>query len=99
MANMGSGLEEDPCGADGDAAEAAHAPPPCGAHAAPRSQRAVGMSVACMSRAGCEPAYKKTNQDSCFAFEKFVSEEESLFGTMDGHGPQGAPRMCHMAIG
>ncbi|GBF97866.1 phosphatase 2C [Raphidocelis subcapitata] len=42
-----------------------------------------------MSRAGREPGYKKTNQDNCFAFEKYISEDESLFGAMDGHGPQG----------
>lgn len=42
-----------------------------------------------MSRAGREPGYKKTNQDSCFAFEKYISEDEALFGAMDGHGPHG----------
>ncbi|KAI8472686.1 MAG: phosphatase 2C-like domain-containing protein [Monoraphidium minutum] len=47
------------------------------------------MSVACMSRAGREPGYKKTNQDSCFAFEKYITEDQALFGAMDGHGPNG----------
>ncbi|KAG1662755.1 hypothetical protein FOA52_006780 [Chlamydomonas sp. UWO 241] len=47
------------------------------------------VSVACMSRAGKEPGFKKTNQDSCFAFEKYISEDQALFGAMDGHGPQG----------
>lgn len=55
----------------------------------PRAGRTVNVAVACMSRAGREPGYKKTNQDNCFAFEKFISEDESLFGAMDGHGPQG----------
>lgn len=42
-----------------------------------------------MSRAGREPGYKKTNQDNCFAFEKYVLPNQSLFGTFDGHGPNG----------
>jgi hypothetical protein len=42
-----------------------------------------------MSRAGREPGYKKTNQDNCFAFEKYITEEQSMFGAMDGHGPHG----------
>eukprot|EP00955_Chlamydomonas_euryale_P012205 131199-Chlamydomonas_euryale.AAC.1 len=42
-----------------------------------------------MSRAGKEPGFRKTNQDNCFAFEKYISEEQSLFGAMDGHGPNG----------
>eukprot|EP00798_Chlamydomonas_sp_ICE-L_P012362 gene12362-15543_t len=50
---------------------------------------ALALSVACMSRAGREPGFKKTNQDNCFAFEKYISEEQSLFGAMDGHGPHG----------
>ncbi len=48
------------------------------------------VSVACMSRAGREPGFKKTNQDNCFAFEKYITEDQSLFGAMDGHGPHGA---------
>ncbi len=47
------------------------------------------VSVACMSRAGREPGFKKTNQDNCFAFEKYITEDQSLFGAMDGHGPHG----------
>uniref|UniRef100_A0A7R9YVZ8 PPM-type phosphatase domain-containing protein n=1 Tax=Chlamydomonas euryale TaxID=1486919 RepID=A0A7R9YVZ8_9CHLO len=47
------------------------------------------VSVACMSRAGKEPGFKKTNQDNCFAFEKYILEGQSLFGAMDGHGPHG----------
>ena len=47
------------------------------------------VSVACMSRAGKEPGFKKTNQDNCFAFEKYITEDQSLFGAMDGHGPHG----------
>ena len=42
-----------------------------------------------MSRAGKEPGFKKTNQDNCFAFEKYFTEDQSLFGAMDGHGPHG----------
>lgn len=49
----------------------------------------VRAQVACMSRAGCEPGYKKTNQDNCFAFEKYITEDQALFGAMDGHGPNG----------
>lgn len=47
------------------------------------------VNVACMSRAGREPGFKKTNQDNCFAFEKYITEDQSLFGAMDGHGPHG----------
>ncbi|KAG1676518.1 hypothetical protein FOA52_000061 [Chlamydomonas sp. UWO 241] len=47
------------------------------------------VSVACMSRAGKEPGFKKTNQDNCFAFEKYIFEGQSLFGALDGHGPHG----------
>eukprot|EP00879_Flechtneria_rotunda_P011713 GHRR01012234.1.p2 GENE.GHRR01012234.1~~GHRR01012234.1.p2 ORF type:complete len:382 (+),score=136.61 GHRR01012234.1:110-1255(+) len=59
------------------------------AAARPSKPRPVGVQVACMSRAGREPGYKKTNQDNCFAFEKYISEEQSMFGAMDGHGPHG----------
>jgi hypothetical protein len=55
-----------------------------------QERRALRVNVACMSRAGREPGFKKTNQDNCFAFEKFVTEDQSLFGAMDGHGPHGA---------
>lgn len=51
--------------------------------------RGVRVSVACMSRAGREPGYHKTNQDNCFAFEKYITEDQALFGAMDGHGPNG----------
>lgn len=47
-----------------------------------------------MSRAGCEPGYKKTNQDNCFAFEKYITEDQALFGAMDGHGPNGEHSVC-----
>lgn len=47
------------------------------------------LQVACMSRAGKEPGFKKTNQDNCFAFEKYITTDQSLFGAMDGHGPHG----------
>ena len=45
--------------------------------------------IACMSRAGREPGFKKQNQDNCFAFEKYVCEGQALFGAFDGHGPEG----------
>ncbi|WIA16852.1 hypothetical protein OEZ85_013785 [Tetradesmus obliquus] len=54
-----------------------------------KKQRPIDVQVACMSRAGREPGYKKTNQDNCFAFEKYITEEQSMFGAMDGHGPHG----------
>jgi hypothetical protein len=54
-----------------------------------KKQRPIEVQVACMSRAGREPGYKKTNQDNCFAFEKYITEEQSMFGAMDGHGPHG----------
>lgn len=47
------------------------------------------LQVASMSRAGKEPGFKKTNQDNCFAFEKYITEDQSLFGALDGHGPHG----------
>lgn len=52
-------------------------------------QRSILVNVACMSRAGREPGFKKTNQDNVFAFEKYITEDQSLFGAMDGHGPNG----------
>jgi serine/threonine protein phosphatase PrpC len=42
-----------------------------------------------MSRAGREPGFKKQNQDNCFAFEKYITANQSLFGAFDGHGPNG----------
>ena len=54
-----------------------------------RPRRFGSPLCACMSRAGCEPGYKKTNQDNCFAFEKYITEDQALFGAMDGHGPNG----------
>ena len=50
--------------------------------------------MACMSRAGREPGFKKQNQDNCFAFEKYITNEQSLFGAFDGHGPNGMPSSC-----
>lgn len=64
-----------PAGADMDATEG--------------KDRTLRVNVACMSRAGREPGFKKTNQDNCFAFEKYITEDQSLFGAMDGHGPHG----------
>lgn len=49
----------------------------------------IQLNVASMSRAGREPGFKKTNQDNCFAFEKYITEDQSLFSALDGHGPNG----------
>ncbi|KAK9808640.1 hypothetical protein WJX72_001084 [[Myrmecia] bisecta] len=49
----------------------------------------IHCTMACMSRAGREPGFKKQNQDNCFAFEKYITAEQSLFGAFDGHGPNG----------
>jgi hypothetical protein len=56
----------------------------------------VRVQVACLSRAGREPGYKKTNQDNCFAYEKYITEGQALFGAMDGHGPNGAHQVVRM---
>jgi hypothetical protein len=55
-------------------------------------QQVVSVQVACMSKTGCEPNYKKTNQDNCFAFEKYIMADQALFGVIDGHGPNGETR-------
>ena len=49
-------------------------------------------TMACMSRAGREPGFKKQNQDNCFAFEKYITGDQALFGAFDGHGPNGESR-------
>lgn len=54
-----------------------------------QSAQGVTCTMACMSRAGREPGFKKQNQDNCFAFEKYITNEQSLFGAFDGHGPNG----------
>ncbi|KAL3154847.1 hypothetical protein ABBQ38_011389 [Trebouxia sp. C0009 RCD-2024] len=54
-----------------------------------QSATGVTCTMACMSRAGREPGFKKQNQDNCFAFEKYITNEQSLFGAFDGHGPNG----------
>ena len=63
-------------------AEALHAADAQGEHT-------VHCQVSCQSVAGREPGFKKQNQDSCFAFDKFASRHQALFGTFDGHGPNG----------
>jgi len=65
------------------------APPAAPEGASDGGERTLRVNVACMSRAGREPGFKKTNQDNCFAFEKYITEDQSLFGAMDGHGPHG----------
>eukprot|EP00854_Cymbomonas_tetramitiformis_P014243 gene14243-16847_t len=48
------------------------------------------MTAAYMSRAGKEPGYGKTNQDTCFAHVTYgPADAQSVFGVFDGHGPQG----------
>lgn len=44
---------------------------------------------ACVTRTGQEGDAKKINQDSCFAFERYLTDDQSLFGAFDGHGPCG----------
>lgn len=78
------GAIEDPSGDEGYYDGPAAAPP----HVTSQG-KGLRLSTACMSRAGREPGFKKTNQDNCFAFEKYISEDQSLFGAMDGHGPNG----------
>lgn len=51
-----------------------------------------------MSKTGCEPHYKKTNQDNCFAFEKYITADQALFGVMDGHGPNGKARWQYYRV-
>lgn len=63
--------------------------PEVGGVGSPSQPRSIEVLVACMSRAGREPGYKKTNQDNCFAFEKYIAKDQSMFGAMDGHGPNG----------
>jgi serine/threonine protein phosphatase PrpC len=36
-----------------------------------------------------QPGKSKTNQDSCFAYRKFVENFQALAGVFDGHGSQG----------
>ena len=45
--------------------------------------------VGCLSQTGQEPGFKKTNQDNCLAFEKFLRHGQSLYAVFDGHGPNG----------
>ena len=44
---------------------------------------------ACVSRTGEEPDAYKVNQDSCFAYDKFLGDDQAIFGVLDGHGPFG----------
>eukprot|EP00887_Chlorella_sp_A99_P000493 scaffold17.g493.t1 len=46
-------------------------------------------SVATLSRAGRDGNARKTNQDSCFAYEQFMAPGQALFAALDGHGPNG----------
>ena len=57
-----------------------------------QSAAGVTCTMACMSRAGREPGFKKQNQDNCFAFEKYITGDQALFGAFDGHGPNGETR-------
>eukprot|EP00210_Caulerpa_lentillifera_P003700 g3533.t1 len=54
-----------------------------------RSNMYFETEVACVSRTGREPGAKKTNQDNCFAFEKFIRRGDALFAAFDGHGSEG----------
>ena len=50
---------------------------------------AADLLIACATRAGDEPGYRKTNQDSYAVHEKFASTAGSFFAVFDGHGPNG----------
>jgi hypothetical protein len=86
-----SSLQQQPEGAAAAAADGSPQP-----QQQAKKQRPTEVQVACMSRAGREPGYKKTNQDNCFAFEKYITEEQSMFGAMDGHGPHGELRFSKL---
>ena len=47
------------------------------------------LLIACATRAGDEPGYRKTNQDAYTVHEKFASTAGSFFAVFDGHGPNG----------
>ena len=64
-----------------------------------QSAAGVTCTMACMSRAGREPGFKKQNQDNCFAFEKYITGDQALFGAFDGHGPNGETRSPGAACG
>lgn len=52
--------------------------------------RPVDVEVVSISRAGQDPGLKKQNQDNCFAYDFYVTPDQSLFSALDGHGPNGA---------
>mmetsp|Transcript_37659 Transcript_37659/g.83858 ORF Transcript_37659/g.83858 Transcript_37659/m.83858 type:complete len:441 (+) Transcript_37659:163-1485(+) len=84
------GMEEDGNGQEEEGYDVQDMPADAPMSAVADAQKGpVRVNVACMSRAGREPGFKKTNQDNCFAFEKYITEDQSLFGAMDGHGPHG----------
>jgi len=56
--------------------------------------RPVDVEVVSISRAGQDPGLKKQNQDNCFAYDFYVTPDQSLFSALDGHGPNG-----HMVSG
>jgi serine/threonine protein phosphatase PrpC len=62
------------------------APPPPHARV---PMAAVIHSMASLSRAGREPAGRKTNQDAVFAFRQYAGEHQAVAGVLDGHGPAG----------
>ena len=64
-----------------------------------QSAAGVTCTMACMSRAGREPGFKKQNQDNCFAFEKYITGDQALFGAFDGHGPNGETRCLKPVCG
>lgn len=47
------------------------------------------LLIACATRAGDEPGYRKTNQDSYAVHKTFASTGGSFFSVFDGHGPNG----------
>ena len=56
--------------------------------------RAVGVSAACLSRAGREPSFRKANQDAMLAFERYCANAGGGMGgaciTADGGGGSGS---------
>jgi serine/threonine protein phosphatase PrpC len=63
-----------------------------GAPAAPSEvvTAGTGFAYAQISKAGCEPGSRKTNQDSMFVLTDWApAAKATLVGVLDGHGPHG----------
>ena len=69
-------------------------PPSAGGSGAPAASEVVtagtGFAHALVSKAGCEPGSRKTNQDSMFVLTNWApAGKATLVGVLDGHGPLG----------